>query len=190
MVKRRSKSSKSAKPPAARRTFPTPARFVGRDGSPVLDKYPPKDPGLSLRGPAPPPAPARAAAAPPALGAASPVLPSSGGAAPPSGGTLVNLEAPFDVDEFAQQLGETRIQVDVPRDALAEVLRRVADFMGFGIYVYDIHVAPAPSDQLKLFRVELSRVDYSSADRRWTPFEERGRSETPFGPAGAPGRRA
>jgi hypothetical protein len=190
MAKRRSKSSKTSNPPAARRTFPTPAKFVGRDGSPVLDKYPPKDPGLSLRGPAAPPTPARAMPPTTAPGTANPAPPATGGAAPLAGGTLLNLEAPFDVDEFAGQLGETRIQVDVPRDALAEVLRRVADFMGFGIYVYDIHVAPAPSDQLKLFRVELTRVDYSSADRRWNPFEERGRSETPFGPAGAPGRRA
>ncbi|MCI4335029.1 MAG: hypothetical protein L3K04_05335 [Thermoplasmata archaeon] len=168
----------------------SPPRFVGRDSSPVLDKYPPKDPSLTLRALPPPiPSPARPAPAgtkaPPVAGAAlsSPVV------APPGGGTLLNLEKPFDPDEFAQQLGETRIQVEVPRDALAEVLRRIADFMGFGIYVYEIRVAPLPGEQLKAFRLDLTRVDYSAGERRWNPFEERGRSETPFGPGGAPGRR-
>ncbi|MCI4363628.1 MAG: hypothetical protein L3K13_04915 [Thermoplasmata archaeon] len=180
----------AAKPPP-RKTPSAPAgRFVGRDGSPVLEHYPPKDPGLSLRGPAPSPSPPSAAPGPRSAAPTSAAAPTAPGASgTPAGGTLLNLEAPFDVDEFAQQLGETRIQVDVPRDLLAEVLRRVADFMGFGIYVYDIHVAPAPSDQLKLFRLELTRVDFSAADRRWNPFEERGRSDTPFGPGGTPARR-
>jgi hypothetical protein len=97
-------------------------------------------------------------------------------------GGLLRLDTPFDPDEFARQLGETRIQVDVPRDSLAEVLRRVADFMGFGIYVYEIRVAPVPGDQLQAFRLELTRVDYSARDKRWNPFEERGRSDSPFGP--------
>jgi hypothetical protein len=70
----------------------------------------------------------------------------------------------------------------VPREDLAEVLRRITDFMGFGIYVYRFTVRPAPSDLLKQFIVELQRVDYSPAERDWVPFEEKGRSESPFGP--------
>ncbi len=71
-------------------------------------------------------------------------------------------------------LGETAIRVTVPRDDLPEVLRRVTDFMGFGIYVYSITVRPAPSDLLKSFVVELQRVDYSADAGRWVPFVEKG----------------
>jgi hypothetical protein len=115
---------------------------------------------------------------------AAPSAPLAAGVPPPGelSGSLLRLDAPFDPDEFARQLGETRIQVDVPRDTLAEVLRRVADFMGFGIYVYEIRVAPVPGEQLSAFRLELTRVDYSARDKRWNPFEERGRSDSPFGP--------
>ena len=98
---------------------------------------------------------------------------------------LISLERPFDVDEFAQQLGETTFRAVVPREALGEVLRRISDFMGFGIYVYSIRVAPAPgSELLKEFVVELQRVDYAPERKEWTPFQERGRSESPFGPDG------
>lgn len=79
-------------------------------------------------------------------------------------------------------LGETSIEVKVPREDLAEVLRRISDFMGFGIYVYRFSVRPAPSGLLKEFVVELTRVDYSPTDGAWNPFVEKGRSESPFGP--------
>jgi hypothetical protein len=99
-------------------------------------------------------------------------------------GSLLTLERPFDPDDFAQQLGETLIEVKVPRDQLAEVLRRVADFMGFGIYVYEIAVRPAPTELLNDFIVTLRRVDFQPAKPGWVPFEEKGRSDSPFGPEG------
>ncbi len=71
-------------------------------------------------------------------------------------------------------LGETAIRLTVPRDSLGEVLRRVTEFMGFGIYVYSITVRPAPSELLKGFVVELQRVDYDPEGQRWKPFVERG----------------
>ena len=155
------------------------AGFVGRDGSPVLDLYPPKDPALSVRGP---PSPATPRAAPTALAPATPV-PTSGGSAPPS--NLISLDKPFDVDDFARLLGSTDIQVTVPREDLLEVLRRITDFMGFGIYVYSVRVHPASDELLKRFVVELHRVDYSPGQRAWIPFEERGSSDNPFGPSGS-----
>jgi len=99
---------------------------------------------------------------------------------------LITLERPFDVDQFSNLLGETSIRVTVPRDALPEVLRRVFEFMGFGIYVYAITVRPAPTELLKAFVVELQRVDYSAKDGRWGPFVEKGTSDSPFGPSGTP----
>jgi hypothetical protein len=104
------------------------------------------------------------------------------GGAPPKG--LIALAKPFDVDEFAQLLGETNIRVTVPREDLAEVLRRVSDFMGFGIYVYSFRVKPAATDLLKEFVLELTRVDFSAAKNDWLPFQEKGRSDSPFGPSG------
>jgi hypothetical protein len=158
---------------------------VGRDPSPVLERYPPKDAGLGTRpsvpdrhGPAAPrtaPAPAPAAAPPPS------------GTPPPAPKPLIALERPFDLDEFAGLLGETTIRAEVPREDVAEALRRVAEFMGFGIYVYAIRVAPANDELLKRFVVELHRVDFDPAKGGWVPFEEKGRSESPFGPSG--GRR-
>jgi len=71
-------------------------------------------------------------------------------------------------------LGETAIRLTVPHDALAEVLRRVVEFMGFGIYVYAITVRPAPSELLKGYVVELQRVDYDADAKAWRPFVERG----------------
>jgi hypothetical protein len=153
---------------------------VGRDPSPVLDRYPPKDPSLSVQGPPRPPAPPEAATRPKS---APPTPP----AAPPSGGTpipLITLERPFDVDDFSSMLGETAIRVTVPRENLAEVLRRASEFMGFGIYVYAITVRPVPGDLLKSFVVELQRVDYSAANQAWVPFVEKGASDSPFGPTG------
>lgn len=166
-------SRKRARPPAA-----SSSKFVGRDASPVLDRYPPKDPATLVKGPPPKsasPAPAPASPAPP------PAAPSSTAPAPIS---LISLERPFDVDEFAQMLGETAIRVTVPREDLVEVLRRVVEFMGFGIYVYRVSFAPARSDLLKEFVVELQRVDYSAGAGDWVAFVERGRSESPFGPDG------
>ncbi len=89
---------------------------------------------------------------------------------------------PFDVDDFAGLLGQTQIQVNVPRESLPEVLRRVCDFMGFGIYVYSISVRPGKGDLLKTFVVELQRVDYQAKTGEWTPFQEKGRASDPFGP--------
>ncbi|MHB1435818.1 MAG: hypothetical protein ACYCPN_04780 [Thermoplasmata archaeon] len=105
--------------------------------------------------------------------------------APTPSPPLLSLERPFDIDEFSQLLGETAIRVTVPRESLAELLRRVSEFMGFGIYVYTIAVRPADSDLLKGFIVELRRVDFSREQGRWVPFVEQGASDTPFGP-GAP----
>ncbi|HEV2428723.1 MAG TPA: hypothetical protein VGV64_02620, partial [Thermoplasmata archaeon] len=100
---------------------------------------------------------------------------------------LIPLERPFDLDEFAQLLGSTSVRVEVPREDLAEALRRISDFMGFGIYVYAIRVRPAPEDLLKRFVIELQRVDFNPEKKDWVPFEETGRSDSPFGPSG--GRR-
>ncbi|HEV2166254.1 MAG TPA: hypothetical protein VGS23_04685 [Thermoplasmata archaeon] len=107
----------------------------------------------------------------------------------PAGGSipLISLERPFDIDEFSQLLGESTIRVEVPREDLAEALRRISDFMGFGIYVYSFRVRPAQEELLKRFVIELRRVDFSPEKREWIDFEEKGRSESPFGPSG--GRR-
>jgi hypothetical protein len=161
----------------------SPKGFVGRSGSPVLDRYPAKDPSLSVKGP-----PARTPSVP-SVGRAAPSPPSDAAAqAESSAGSpplsLISLEPPFDIDEFSQLLGETTIQVTVPREDLAEVLKRVSEFMGFGIYVYSIKVRPGPSDLLKEFVVELQRVDFSSQKGDWTPFEDKGASDSPFGPSG------
>jgi hypothetical protein len=95
---------------------------------------------------------------------------------------LIALEPAFDLDEFAGLLGQTLIRVKVPKEDLPEALRRVTDFMGFGIYVYAFSVRPAPDDQLKKFVLELTRVDFSPARHDWVPFQDRGRSDSPFGP--------
>ena len=58
--------------------------------------------------------------------------------------------------------------------------------MGFGIYVYSIHVRPAPDEMLRRFIVELRRVDYSASARDWAPFQETGASDSPFGPGHSP----
>lgn len=97
---------------------------------------------------------------------------------------LISLEKPFDVDDFAALLGQTQIQLTVPRDSLAEVLRRACDFMGFGIYVYTIRVRPGPEELLKTFIVEMQRVDFSAQVGDWKPFQDRGRADNPFGPTG------
>ena len=148
---------------------------MGRDASPVLDHYPPKDPGFGV----PPPS----VSSPPSTTAtALPSSPPPTDHSPPPPVNLISLDRPFDLDEFSQTLGENSIRVTVPREDLTEVLRRITDFMGFGIYVYRFSVRPAPSDLLKQFVIELERVDYSAAERDWVPFEEKGRSDSPFGP--------
>ncbi len=78
------------------------------------------------------------------------------------------------------------MRVNVPRESLTEVLRRVTDFMGFGIYVYSVSIRPAPSELLKEFVVELQRVDFSAEKKAWLPFVDKGASESPFGPSGTP----
>jgi len=102
---------------------------------------------------------------------------------------LIRLDRPFDVDEFAGMLGETAIRVTVPAESLTEVLRRVTDFMGFGVYVYAISVRPAPAELLKGFVVELHRVEFDHATGTWRPFVERGvvaSSGGDFPPQGRP----
>jgi len=166
---------------------------VGRDASPVLDRYPPKDPSQVPRGapttvpkpPAPsllPPASSNPAASTPPAGPGAPAAPLE----PVKG--LITLDRPFDIEAFSQQLGEPVIQLSVPRENLAELLTRVVEFMGFGIYVYTIAIRPGPQDMLKGFDVELRRVEYSSAQGAWVPFVERGRSTHPFGPGSEAGR--
>jgi hypothetical protein len=160
------RSTFSHRPPTSSR------RFVGRDPSPVLDHYP-KKPSAQI----PPPPPPRLASA----AAPSPETRSTAPTAP--GTPLLSLERPFDIDEFSQLLGETAIRVTVPREDLAEVLRRVSEFMGFGVYVYSISVRPANTELLKGFVVELHRVDFAREEGRWVPFVERGTSDSPFGPS-------
>ncbi|MGI0131379.1 MAG: hypothetical protein ACREEC_14725 [Thermoplasmata archaeon] len=129
-----------------------------------------------MRGPPAPLAPATRALAP------SPPSPSTGTESAPL--PLISLERPFDVDEFSSLLGETSVRVTVPREDLAEVLRRVSEFMGFGIYVYAVSLRPTPGDLLKSFVVELHRVDYDPDTKAWVPFVEKGTSSSPFGPSG------
>jgi hypothetical protein len=170
----RSKRSKKAPVRRAKTVGRSRGGFVGRDASPVLDRYPPKDPGLSIRGPPSAPAPKATAA-----------TKSTGASAEPSAPVpLIALERPFDLDEFSSLLGETSIRLTVPREDLAEVLRRASEFMGFGIYVYAITIRPTPGDLLKSFVVELQRVDYSGEKGAWVPFVEKGASTSPFGPSG------
>ena len=108
---------------------------------------------------------------------------------PPAAPGLITLERSFDLDAFSRQLGESSLRVIVPRENLAEVLQRIADFMGFGIYVYAVSVRPSPTEILKSFEVELRRVDFSRAEGTWQPFVERGTADSPFGPGGDAGRR-
>ena len=174
MARKRSHSSRRTPRDRKGARAPVSPRFVGRDASPVLAKYPPKDPALSVRGP-----PLRDAAP---VKAAPPASATAGAETSPA--PLIALERPFDVDEFAGLLGETSIRVTVPREDLAEVLRRVSEFMGFGIYVYSVHLRPTPGDLLKSFVVELQRVDYDPEKGAWVPFVEKGTSSSPFGPSG------
>jgi len=152
-------------------------RFVGRDPSPVLERYPAKDT-------APPPPRVASVVAPPASRTSASV-PSTAPSTPPvTSQPLITLDRPFDLDEFSTLLGETSIRVTVPREALGEVLHRVLEFMGFGIYVYAISVRPAPAELLKSFVVELQRVDYAPEKGAWAPFVEKGTTDSPFGPSG------
>lgn len=160
----------------------------------MLDHYPPKEPGRAPRGPplseSPPslhvPSPTavhRAATGPtPPTPPTSPDAVSSDRA--PLTSPLITLDRPFDLDDFSSLLGETSIRVTVPRDALPEVLRRVTEFMDFGIYVYAVSIRPAPSELLKSFVVELQRVDYSAEKGLWVPFVDKGAADSPFGPSG------
>jgi hypothetical protein len=90
------------------------------------------------------------------------------------GGSLITLDRAFDVDEFSALLGQTSIRIPVPASDLPEVLKRVTEFMGFGVYIYAISVRPGPSETLKEFVVELQRVDYSAEKKAWLPFVEKG----------------
>jgi hypothetical protein len=190
----RRKPAGKAKAPHPKRTRARPSRrtkrertphFVGRAGSPVLDRYTPKSMdaavGEIVASLPPPPKPAPMSPSNPAP-VATPLAQGQAPQGPPK--PLISLEKPFDVDDFAALLGQTQIQVTVPRDSLAEVLRRACDFMGFGIYVYTIRVRPGPEELLKTFIVELQRVDFSPQARDWAPFQDRGRADSPFGPTG------
>lgn len=145
----------------------------------MLDHYPPKSSGPVTAVPAVALAPPSAASAAVPSAASAPTNPP-----PPPGQPLITLDRPFDVDEFSRLLGETSIRVTVPREALPEVLHRVMEFMGFGIYVYAISVRPAPAELLKGFVLELQRVDYSPEKGAWVPFVEKGTAASPFGPTG------
>jgi hypothetical protein len=195
-IARKAASKKSKRPPArggkSKRSRPPPtSHFVGREGSPVLDRYTPKsmDAAVGEIVASLPPPPKTIPATPPRSPAPSVApMPESPAPAPKvspeAPKPLISLEKPFDLDDFAALLGQTQIQVTVPRDSLAEVLRRACDFMGFGIYVYTIRVRPGPEESLKSFVVELQRVDYSAPAHDWAPFQERGRADSPFGPTG------
>ena len=158
---------------------------MGRDPSPVLDRYPPKEGAPA----APPPLSGRPTAATRApIGPVSSTPPASSPSTPPPAETslpasapLITLDRAFDLDGFSQLLGETSIRVTVPREDLPEVLRRVTEFMGFGIYVYAIAIRPAPAELLKSYVVELQRVDYSKEKGAWLPFVEKGAVDNPFG---------
>ncbi len=102
-----------------------------------------------------------------------------GASAPPGGDPLITLDRGFDIDQFSSMLGETSIRVIVPREDLPEVLRRVLDFMGFGVYVYTIALRPGPSNLLKEFVLDLRRIDFSAEKQDWTPFVEK---DPPTGP--------
>jgi hypothetical protein len=190
---RKSKTHKvRARGPKRSRRVSAP-HFVGRAGSPVLDRYAPKSMDAAVGEivaslpPPPAPVPPTAPAVPAPSVAAGPsavITPSASSPSTSAQKPLISLERPFDVDDFSQLLGQTQIQVTVPRDSLAEVLRRACDFMGFGIYVYTIRVRPGPEELLKSFIVELQRVDYSTQAHDWTPFQDRGRADSPFGPTG------
>ncbi|MCI4350720.1 MAG: hypothetical protein L3K15_04330 [Thermoplasmata archaeon] len=191
--KSRSSPPKPKKRRAARPATPPTPKFVGRAASPVFDKYITKGPNEPVRLPGSLPAAPPAPAAPPrpSLATTHPAPSSPAAAATPAVGLpvvgdpakgLIALEPPFDLDEFAGLLGQTTIRVKVPKEDLSEALRRVTDFMGFGIYVYAFSVRPAPEDQLRKFVLELTRVDFSAARGDWQPFQERGRSTSPFGP--------
>ncbi len=177
-------------PRAPRATAPPASSWKGRDSSPVLERYPTKEANAPVGAATPAPSVARAArptgpsvtaAPPPAVAAAVPGPGSVATPTPPRG--LITLDTAFDVDGFSQSLGETSLRVVVPREDLVEVLRRVTDFMGFGIYVYALRVYPEPAETLRRFVVELQRVDYSEERRAWLPFEEKGVSDSPFGPS-------
>jgi hypothetical protein len=183
-ARRASKPRNARRPKRRASTPPAPPRFVGRDASPVLERYPPKDPALAPRGP-PPARPTVPKPAAPGAPTPAPSAPNSTLSAPPSQ-PLITLDRPFDVDEFSSLLGETSIRITVPREALPEVLRRVTEFMGFGIYVYALTVRPAPAELLKSFVVELQRVDYSSEKGAWVPFVEKGTVNSPYGSGGPP----
>jgi hypothetical protein len=147
----------------------------------VLDHYPPRDPA-----PTSPPLStpsATSSTSPPGTGRVGPTAATgtAGPASPPSSTPLITLDRPFDVDEFSSLLGGTSVRVTVPRESLPEVLRRVLEFMDFGIYVYQISVRPAPAELLKGFVVELQRVDYAPEKRAWVPFVERGVTDSPYG---------
>jgi hypothetical protein len=107
--------------------------------------------------------------------------------APISSGIL-KLEPPFDVDDFCRQLGETHLRATVPKAQVPEVLRRILEFMDFGVYVYTLVVLPAPGATLDRFVVQLDRIQYHESRKVWMPFQERGVADNPFGPgSGASG---
>ena len=131
---------------------------MGRDPSPVLDRYPPR---------------ADAAPVPPPVVLAAKPSPSGPTSDPATSTPLITLDRGFDLDQFSSLLGETSIRVVVPRDDLMEVLRRVLEFMAFGVYVYSFSVQPGPSDLLKEFVLELRRIDFAADAHAWRPFEEK-----------------
>jgi hypothetical protein len=188
----RTRSRRAATRPS--RTSSAPHRFVGRDGSPIQTTYERKPwdgPAAPARSDAPSVRGRSSGTGSPAATASTTPLPpeplrptaASAPAPSPPSRPLIALDRPFDLDEFSELLGQSQIGVTVPSEHLAEVLRRVCEFMGFGIYVYRVRFEPAPEELLKSFLVELQRVDYSAESGAWLPFRERGRAESPFGPS-------
>jgi hypothetical protein len=144
---------------------PSAGRFVGRDPSPVLERYPPRVPEMPAPSPVVIDSSGKGRSVAPGAAPAPPL--------PPSGNPLITLDRGFDIEQFSSMLGETSIRISVPREDLPEVLRRVLDFMGFGVYVYSIALRPGPSDLLKEFVVDLQRIDFSTEKGDWSPFVEK-----------------
>jgi hypothetical protein len=92
------------------------------------------------------------------------------------------------VDELSRQLGESHLRFEVPKTELAETLKRVFEFMDFGVYVYSVVVLPAPGKTLERFVLQLDRIEYDERRGVWIPFREKGVADDPFGSRLGPGR--
>ena len=121
----------------------------------------------------------RSSSSPPPAPAPPPSTPSPG---------LLRLEPAFDVDELSRQLGESHLRFEVPKAELAETLKRVLEFMDFGVYVYSVVLLPAPGKTLERFVLQLDRIEYDERRGVWIPFREKGVADDPFGSRPGTGR--